>query len=154
MRLILIAFFIVCSCSSKKDILLFQDTESSISYNLKFEDLQIKTDDILRIKISSKSADLASLYNKQSLTPGQGSLLSYQIDGFLVNSKGFINIPTLNPIFVKGLTLNEASVKIKKLLDEQDVLKNASVDVKFLNSYFTIFSEVNSPGRYNFLKIT
>ena len=131
--------------SSKKDILLFQDTESSISYNLKFEDLQIKTDDILRIKISLKIwVDLASLYNKQSLTPGQGSLLSYQIDGFLVNSKGFINIPTLNPIFVKGLTLNEASVKIKKLLDEQDVLKNASVDVKFLNSYFTIL-KVNSP---------
>ena len=32
------------------------------------------------------------------------------------------------------------------------MLINSSVDVKIVNSYFTIIGEVNQPGRYNFLK--
>ena len=60
--------------------------------------------------------------------------------------------PFLKAVNVKGLTLTEASIKIQKSLKEEGLLINSSVDVKIVNSYFTIIGEVNQPGRYNFLK--
>ena len=48
--------------------------------------------------------------------------------------------------------MNEASEKIEKLLFDEDLLRNATVDIKILNAYFTILGEVNNPGRYSFLK--
>ena len=35
---------------------------------------------------------------------------------------------------------------------DEGLLTNSTVDVKILNSYFTVLGEVNKPGRYNFLK--
>lgn len=152
MRIFLLLIFVLASCSSKKDVLLIQDSKSSINYNFQFKEITIQPDDILRVKISSKSVDLASLYNvQQNFSPGT-SILGYQVEGYLVNSSGFINIPILQPVLVKDLTLSEVSEKIRMLLAKEEVVKNATVDVKILNSYFTIIGEVNQPGRYNFLE--
>ena len=122
------------------------------NYNFEFKNIKIQADDILRIKISSRSANLASLYNENQVNQPSASILSYQIQGYLVDSNGFINLPVLEPISVKDLTLKEASHKIQKLLEYEDVIKNATVDIKILNSYFTVLGEVNSPGRYSFLE--
>ena len=51
---------------------------------------------------------------------------------------------------VKGLTVIEVSEKIQNLLKNQDVIRNATVDVKILNAYFTVIGEVNKPGRFGF----
>ena len=53
---------------------------------------------------------------------------------------------------VRGLNLTEAAERIQNLLKEEDVLKNATVDIKILNAYFTVIGEVNRPGRYGFLE--
>ena len=145
-------FIFIASCSSKKDILLIQDSNPAVNYNPDFEDIKIQPDDILRIKISSKAVDIASLYNsQQSMVQGQ-SIVGYQIEGYLVDTNGFVNIPTLDPVLVGGLTINQASSKIKSILKEEDLLKNATVDIKILNAYFTVIGEVNLPGRYSFLE--
>ena len=143
---------VFCSCSTKKDVLLLQDTKSSAEYSFKFTDVKIQPNDILRVDISSKSINVASLFNPNTNTTPSANLLSYMIEGYLVNSKGFINIPALNPILVKDLTLEEATKKIQESLAEEEVLKDATVDVKILNSYFTVLGEVNMPGRYSFLE--
>ena len=152
MRQLLVILLLICSCSSKKDVLLIQDTKSKIDYYFDYDDIKIKVDDILRIQISSKSVDLASLYNKTQINSPSGSILSYKIEGYLVNSDGFVNIPSLNPILLEGLTLTEASNKIQNLLEKEDVLRNSTVDIKILNAYFTVLGEVNNPGRYSFLE--
>ena len=152
MRLILIFFLFLSSCSSKKDILLLQDSKSTVDYNFNFKNIKIQPDDILRIKISPKSASLASLYNENQILTSSADIMAYKIQGYLVNSDGYVNLPVLNPILVKDLTLDEASTKIQKLLQDEDVIKNASVDIKLLNSYFTVLGEVNSPGRYSFIE--
>ena len=140
------------SCSSKKDILLLQDTKPSLDYNFNYKNLKIQSDDILRIKISSKAVDLASLFDVPSYTGQPTNITGYQIEGYLVDAEGFVNIPILEPIQIRGMTLNQASKKIKDLLEKEEILKNATVDIKILNSYFTVLGEVNSPGRYNFLE--
>ncbi len=152
MRILVFIFIFLCSCSSKKDILFVQDTDSQTEYNFSFKNIKIQPDDILRIKISSKSVDLASLYNSQAQIQQGNSMVGYQIEGYLVDSEGFVNIPILKPVLVKGLSVIEASRKIEKLLDNEEVMRNATVDIKILNTYFTVLGEVNSPGRYSFLE--
>lgn len=153
MRYFFLVFLFITSCSSKKDIILIQDSKSVVDYNFKYENIKIQPDDILRIKISSKSANLASLYSEQIYpTPPASSVLGYQIQGYLVNSDGYVSLPVLDPILLKNLTIYEASAKIQKILEDEDVIKNATVDVKILNSYFTVLGEVNSPGRYSFIE--
>tara|TARA_Y100001954_G_scaffold238511_1_gene306433 strand:+ start:358 stop:1110 length:753 start_codon:yes stop_codon:yes gene_type:complete len=152
MRILLIVFLLIFSCSSKKDVLLIQDTKSALNYNYEYEVLKIQPDDILRINILSKSASLSSLYEKQQLVGQNSSMLGYQIEGFLVDSNGFVNIPVLPAVLVKNLTIKEASDKIRKLLDQNDIIRNAVVDIKILNAYFTVLGEVRTPGRYSFLE--
>ena len=76
----------------------------------------------------------------------------YQINGYQVNSEGNITIPVIGGLKVIGLTTTQVSKKIQDLLVEDGQLVNPIVDVKIVNSYFTILGEVNKPGRYNFLK--
>ena len=154
MKYLILSLFMFMSCSTKKDILFLQDASDSKEYNLKYDDIRIKSDDILRIKVSSKSPEIASLFSFNQLQNNVSisSIEGFQIDGYLVNSKGYINIPLLDPIKVKDLTINESSRLIQDLLSDNEILKNATVDVKIVNAYFTVLGEVNKPGRYNFLE--
>jgi len=72
------------------------------------------------------------------------------LDGYLVNKEGLINFPVLGEIAISNLTMNEAEVKIKKLLVEGGHLKNPTVRVRVVNSKVTVLGEVNEPGTYNF----
>ena len=152
MRFFFLATLLVFSCSSKKDILLVQDFKLINEYDFSYKNIKIKSDDILRIKISSKSTNLESLYNSNQNLQSSSNQLGYKIEGYQVDSNGFVSLPVLDPISVRDLTLVEASQKIQKILEDEDVIKNASVDIKILNAYFTILGEVNAPGRYSFLE--
>lgn len=153
MRLLFFLLLTIFSCSTKKDILLIQDSTSTTNYDFEYKEIKIQPDDILRIKISSKTVDLTSLYKPENNNLRQsGNILSYQIEGFLVDPNGFVNIPGLEPVSLKNLTLNEAVIKIQNLLEKEAVLTNGKVDIKFLNNYFTVLGEVKNPGRYSFLE--
>lgn len=150
MRYILLIILVCFSCSSKKQILLLQDSSKSSNYNIEYQDIKIKTDDILKISISFQSPELNELFSFSDKL-SNGDLQSYMINGFHVNSEGYISLPVIGDIFVHDNTIIQASDLISKSLTSQGFL-NAVVDVKILNSYFTILGEVKSPGRYNFLE--
>ena len=73
MRYIILFFLFISSCSSKKDIILIQDSKLLSNYNFEFKNIKIQADDILRIKISSRSANLASLYNENQVNQPSAS---------------------------------------------------------------------------------
>ena len=119
--------FLILSCSTKKDVLLIQDSANLSEYKLNFKVITIQPDDILRIKVSSKSPELTSLYSyQQNSSISSNTIQGYQIEGYLVDSDGFVNIPALGLIFIKGLTLNKASEAIQRRLIEQEDLKNVT----------------------------
>jgi len=151
MRYLLLTIILVLSCSSKKEVILIQDAESLQNFDINYQPIKIKSDDILRVKVSSKTPELAKLFSFDEFT-NTSSESGFLINGYMVNSDGFINIPLLSPVLVKDLTVFEASEKIQKSLEDQGLLINSTVDVKILNSYFTVLGEVNKPGRYNFIK--
>ena len=146
-RGLIILFMIVCSCSSKKDILLVQDIDKSSEIMMSYDQLVIKSDDILKIDVA-QSPELSQLFNFTSAT--NANLQTYQ-RGYQVDINGNINFPLLGIIKVKGLTLNQASKLIEKSLFDKGILVNPSIDVKLVNAYFTVIGEVNKPGRYSFI---
>ena len=57
---------------------------------------------------------------------------------FQVNSKGFIDFPNLGKISVIGKTIEQIRDNIYNQIVEKDILINPFVDVKLLNTHFTI----------------
>lgn len=151
MRYLLIFVLISFSCSTKKDILLLQDIQDSKIYDLKFEEILIKSDDILKIQIKTKLPELDQIFNQNNQQNNTG-LEVYQINGYQVSPGGLISLPIIGSLNVSGLTVFDVSKLIKKELINQDQLINPVVDVKIVNAYFTILGEVKNPGRYSFLK--
>ena len=101
--------------------------------------------------MSSNSPELSQIFSFDPIQ-SQTTMDSYRINGYLVNSDGFIKIPSLKPVYVNDLTITQASNLIEKLLSDEEILSNSTVDIKIVNSYFTVLGEVNMPGRYSFLE--
>lgn len=69
---------------------------------------------------------------------------SLYFNTYTIDEKGYINLPVVEKVQVKGLSIAE----IKEKLDEayKPYLKFASTTVKLANSRITIMGEVNNPG--------
>lgn len=151
--LFLISLFIT-SCSSKKDILYMQNISQENVMNINYEEYKIKVDDILKIEITSEEPKASLIFSKtgvlNQVASNNKQVLEYS--GFQVNFQGFINMPALGDIKVTGLTLIELKQKLFEEITNNQILLNPSIDIKVLNSYFTILGEVSKPGKYDFLK--
>ncbi len=140
------------SCSSKKNILYLQDVNVETDYKADYETYTIKTDDILKVDILAKNKDISLEFNPQ-LALNQGiskDVLLFQ--GYQVDSNGNISLPEIGKIKAVGYTLTEFRNFIYDYLVSNNILIDPIVDIKILNSHFTIIGEVNNPGRYDFLE--
>ena len=75
-----------------------------------------------------------------------------KLDGFKINSEGFISITGIGEVLVAGSTILDLTKKMKNIVLERGLLMEPSIDIKLLNASFTIIGDVAMPGRYNFLK--
>jgi len=133
---------ILSSCSSKKDILYFNDINTNEQDKVIFSASKIQVNDILSIIISSSSPELASIYNQNQTTT--------TTLGYLVNTEGSITMPLLGKIKAKDLTLIDLENFLVKKLKDENHLSDPIVTVRLLNAKFSILGEVNKPGTYNF----
>ncbi len=143
------------SCSTKKEVIYFQnlDNDSKIN-NLDFkgyDELLIKNDNILRIQIFSPNPEETIEFNKTNNYQTATNLDILKIEGYLVDNKGYINFPILGKVNVGGKSINQAQDVIYKALLDGGYLNNHTVEIKVLNSHFTILGEVNNPGKYFYL---
>ena len=128
----------------KKDVLLVQDIEKNSSFNINYKQNLIKPDDILKITITSQSDELTKFLNYSSPVNSNNNLESFQLTGYLVNPEGFINLPNIGNIYVKNYSVNQLSNHISDILQDRGILGvKPIVDVRIVNSYFTILGEVN-----------
>ena len=150
--LLIILLFSLFSCSTKRDILLIQDINYPKSVEIDYNEIILKPDDILKIQVYSTSKTISELFNTISSPLSSSSKDSYLLNGYRINEKGLIDIPIIGELLVSGLTVSETKILIENSLIKKQILKDPTVDVKILNSYFTILGEVKNPGRYNFIK--
>ena len=56
----------------------------------------------------------------------------------------------MGEVYLKGLTIFEAQKYLYDLIFDKGLLVNHNVDIKLLNSHFTVL-EVNNPGTYEYI---
>ena len=144
-------FCLIFSCSSKKQILYIQDSNVNDLYSTEFLEYKVQIDDILKIQVLSVQPELESMFNitNEAVFNTESAVL---YNGYKVDSEGFITLPQINKLYVKGSTLIEIRSMIESQLIQLDLLIEPNIDIKLVNSYFTILGEVKLPGRYNFLE--
>lgn len=147
----LLSLFLVFNCSSKKDILYLQNHKNYNPIVFDYSTHVLKFDDIIRIKVLSLDPEAAVQFNLGSDVSGNSKELM-KLNGYIIDNEGFINFPVLGKIKLSGYTINEARSIIYDLLLKGGHLINHTVDVKLLNSNFTILGEVVKPGTYEFIE--
>ena len=134
-------------------MLYFQNIEDAEALEVEYEQYKIKVDDVLKIDIDALDISANQIFGSENVSSQfNNNETSFILDGYQVNSSGNISYPILGEFHVQGLTLTEIKDLFQKRLLETNFLTNPSVDIKLINSYFTILGEVNIPGRHTFLK--
>ena len=146
----LVSVILVFSCSTKKDIIYFQDSTDSVPKEIKFDNYLIKSGDILRIRFVAAGLELSQTSNPERIQNRESLIL----DGYHVDSEGYITYPQIGKLNVQGYTISEAETLIfEKLFEKQIVNDYSNLKITLLNSSFSIIGEVNSPGKYYFDEI-
>ena len=150
--LLLIAITIQ-SCASKKEILYFQDADTFSDQAINYKQNTLQPNDILAVTIGALVNETAAAYNKPapvSSTSAQNNLEILKLQGYLIDTEGYIKLPVLGKISTTYKTIRELEVYLTELLEQGGHLVNPSVSVRLLNAKVTILGEVNSPGTYTF----
>tara|TARA_Y100001954_G_C15824517_1_gene611568 strand:- start:4303 stop:5070 length:768 start_codon:yes stop_codon:yes gene_type:complete len=138
------------SCSSKKKIILLQNLDFQKEYEYEFKDYLVRADDILKINVSAESIESVQIFQSNLNLPSNNTIETMIFNGYQVDFNGMINFPVLGKVKVEGLNIFQIRDKIQKLIIQEGLMTQLYVDVKILNSNFTILGEVNNPGRYNY----
>jgi polysaccharide export outer membrane protein len=106
---------------------------------------RILKNDILNIVVNSTSPESNVMFAFNS----NGNINSggfYEKEGYRVNDMGSIKFPVLGEIKIDGLTIAQAQNLIEERLNR--IVKNAVVNVKFMNFRITVIGEVNHPSTF------
>ena len=141
---LLLLLLLFASCSNNK--LLFKNIPENLS--IAMPDAIITNGDILDINIASLNRESTLIFSQNSNNNNWSHNLETRIiDGYLVDSSGYIEMPIVGSIKASGLTCFEFSEFLKISLKEY--VLNPSVRTKILNFRVSILGEVNRPGTFN-----
>lgn len=145
---------LLSSCITNKNTAYFQDISSAqktvLQQSAKYTELIIQVDDILSVSISTLDPQSVAAVNQGVSTPVLGVANStgsaQQVNGFLVDKNGEIQLSMIGSVKVAGLSTFEArELILKKALS---YYKDPNVQVRFANFRVTVLGEVNRPATY------
>ncbi len=151
-RLILWGLFLanLTSCTTLRDLKLFQKNENTVlnEYGLiqhSYEPYRLQVDDFVSINIETNDPNAKDLFNRRNLNQ---TTSSDQVDrkGIRIQSDGYVHILGFGSIYLKGLTQEQATEKVQKLVDEVYNENMAIARVFIENMNFTVLGEVKNPG--------
>lgn len=151
---------ILMSCATQRQIVYFQDVENGTVERIeRADDIRLRPSDQIAIVVNSKDQQLAEMFNLPLVTYRVGNAntavggtrpsYSQQSMAYTVRDDGSIDFPILGRVEVEGLTREEVAAKIKGMLVEGGLLKDAVVTVEYMNLSVSVLGEVSKPGRIN-----
>lgn len=143
---------LVSSCNQKyTELPYFTNIDQVEISEANSYDIKIEPGDELFIQVSSTVPSASAPYNLPVATPSkagmdksieQGKVLTYTVDG-----EGYIQFPVLGKIKVAGLTLDQLSDKLSKLISAD--VSDPTITVEMMNFVVNVGGEVLKPGRIN-----
>ncbi|MBN2175256.1 MAG: polysaccharide biosynthesis/export family protein [Bacteroidales bacterium] len=142
--------FIFSSCVPMKKQIFMQvkeDTVKSEYINDKKMDYKLKPGNNLYVQVVSLEEDVSDFFN---MGYGSSGNMYYDaaiyLNSYSVSDSGYVEMPFLGKIYVRGLTLGEIKENIQKRVDSY--LYNTIVIVKIVNYNISVVGEVNRPGQF------
>ena len=151
--IILIATVTLLSCSKNNNLAYFNNLGDSPSGTLPnpqgIYPIRVQPDDELVITVTSAIPEATAAYNLPMDNPATRGNLRQQTQPrsqtYIVDDDGYIIMPVLGRLHVKGKTLKEISTEITSMV-AQDV-KDPHVRVDFVNFSVDVMGEVKAPQR-------
>ena len=149
---VFIVFF--SSCISTKRLIYFQDLDSKADtlFPAKPSEYRLQVNDMIQVEIRSDDPSFSAVKPFNLVESGEFRSISvqggdiYYMFGYSVNDSGYIDLPVLGPLKVKGLTLEEVKFQVMEKLP--DYLKNPNVIVRYGGLKYSVLGEVARPGKY------
>ena len=139
----MLAAFVMTGCSTKSDLVLFNDTEvSKEQANKSVTDLSSVPK--YEYKIRPHDRISITMYNHPELGTTSAASQRQDTTGVIVNSNGYVRLPLVKSIHIAGLTQTAAQKKIEKAYGA--FLEDAEVYLEVLNKRAYVLGEVNKPG--------
>ncbi|NQX55834.1 polysaccharide biosynthesis/export family protein [Pedobacter panaciterrae] len=135
------------SCSRQRNLVYFSDLKGaseSSSQVLDAGEPTILQNDVLGITVNSTSPESNILFASVPSNPTVGGI--YEREGYRVNKQGFVKFPVLGQVKLQGLTVGQAQALMESELNKY--VKNAIVNIKFMNFRVTVIGEVNHPSTF------
>ena len=151
-RLLTFSFYLIfilvfTSCVSNKKIVYFQGDIKSDTIKSDKPTYVLQPGDVLSIKVYTADPVISSFFNVEPINQNtQANPGSLYLSGYSISDSGYVNIPIIGHVYLKGLTIEAAQEKLQKALATQVV--DATVVVKFLSYKFSVLGEVKAPGLY------
>lgn len=121
------------------------------NYSLNFTSYRLQPYDILGINIQSivpSKYDLGTTEASNIQAQGQqggGQVGNNLLSGYTINDSGYVQVPLVGSLQVVGLTVDEATSKIKMAVEER--YTEVIVKVQLLTFQVTMLGEVSTPGQ-------
>lgn len=144
-------------CSSQKNIAYFKDVPDTVKRQMvemaTYTTPVIQPDDILQVTIQTLDPASTALMNQQNSpnwsvggTSGAAGAAAANSPGYLVDKLGFVTLPLVGKILVKGKTTGDVQEAIRAKAAE--FYKDPVVNVRFINFKVTVLGEVTKPATY------
>jgi polysaccharide biosynthesis/export protein len=156
--LFLVTTVIFTSCSSTKNIQMFQESKNEsreVFIPPVPPKITIKPFDNLYISIKTLDEEVNRIFNPSNIggsgyssgtSQNFGDPTSQYINGYRVSQDSTITLPILGKINFGGLSLEEAKESLR--IRAEEFLREPTVDVKFLNYRVNLSGEIRTPGVY------
>jgi len=112
----------------------------------------IRPDDILNITIQVLDPQYNNILNQGNLTMSSGAVTGTNstqqavVSGYLVNKDGYVHMPYIGNVYVKGLTTEQVrDTVISKI---SFYFKDPVVNVRFANFKVSVLGEVKNPSTF------
>ncbi len=146
--ILLIIFF--SSCVPIKKQVYFQAAEDTLKTAYPYKDFKahkLQTANNLYVSVFSIEKESYEFFN---LGYGTSGNIYYDaaiyLNSYVVGEDGYVELPFIGRLHVKGLTIEEAKDIIQQEIDKY--LNKTTVIVKLVNYSVSIVGEVNRPGQY------
>ncbi len=117
----------------------------------------VRSDDVLNITIQTLDPNANNILNQGNLPVNSGAVTNSNnsntstqavIAGYLVNKDGYVHLPYVGDVLVKGLTTDQ----VKELVSQKVSVyfKDPVVNVRFTNFKITVIGEVRNPSTFLF----
>lgn len=156
-----IIFINIVSCKTER-VAYFKDVPDSanikkVLQTIPTEQATVRADDVLNINIQTLDPAANTILNQGNLPVNSGAVTGGTsnnngnttqavISGYLVNKDGYVHLPYIGDVMVKGLT----SDQVKDLITQKISVyfKDPVVNVRFTNFKITVLGEVKNPTTF------